>query len=429
MCLGSRLRPAVVAALLCSVATDSSVPVAGGAVECWTDGITPGQCCNEIYGHRGNPNCWDAHVHTYETCCGGQPYRAADCPAFIANFGFGALRFRGDAVERCAQRMDAAPGLCNAANATRVSCPACAALSEHLVRYIACVRQEQHGPGAEGVEGSAAVVGGAHYPTVLRPRFRGRDFTLLAPAFDAYVGSQLLSEGVWNRHEARLLTRLLPPGGVAVDAGANIGAFTLPLAQRAGAAGEVHAFEPFRLLFQCLNANVMLNGLANVHTHQLGLGNRTEAVRRRQPDLNIISNPSKMHVAEQVASDFLVRRDPRPGALEAVHVRRLDEVDLGPRGPALVKVDVESMELPLLQGAEATLRRHRPVLYVEDSEVPPDSDGRHRPTRVMRFLDGRGYLAVDLVRSGLADATSTLFVPQERREAVLRRLGDIRWGE
>jgi len=380
-------------------------------VECWTDGITPGQCCNEIYGHRGNPNCWDAHVHTYETCCGGQPYRAADCPAFIANFGFGALRFRGDAVERCAQRMDAAPGLCNAANATRVSCPACAALSEHLVRYIACVRQEQHGPGAEGVEGSAAVVGGAHYPTVLRPRFRGRDFTLLAPAFDAYVGSQLLSEGVWNRHEARLLTRLLPPGGVAVDAGANIGAFTLPLAQRAGAAGEVHAFEPFRLPYQILTANCALNGLQSCFTHHRALGSRAARKLSRMPGLNAIGNPSKMHVADHVASEMHIHYEPH--RWETVEVVPLD--DLALTRLHLLKIDVESMELEVLRGAEQTLRRHRPVIYVEDSQA----DGPTRPTVVQRLLtDVHGYECRDLASEGVPGMTSLLCAPGERPAAL-----------
>ena len=37
--------------------------------------------------------------------------------------------------------------------------------------------------------------------------------------------------------------------------GANVGGFTVPLAERVGPDGEVHAFEPFRKVFQHLNAN------------------------------------------------------------------------------------------------------------------------------------------------------------------------------
>ena len=52
-------------------------------------------------------------------------------------------------------------------------------------------------------------------------------------------------------------------------------------------------------------------------------------------------------------------------AQEDVEVVRLDDVPL--RGLDLVKIDVESMELDLLQGAERTLAAFRPVIYVEDS--------------------------------------------------------------
>jgi len=268
-------------------------------------------------------------------------------------------------------------------------------------------------------------VGGWHYPAIFVPRTGRRDFSVAAPAFDAYVGNRLVIDGAWMYHEVKLLLGLTGPGDVVVDAGANIGGFTLPLAKHVGPEGLVHAFEPFRLLFQCLNANVMLNGLSNVHTHQLGLGNQTDVVRQRQPNLNVVSNPSKMHLPARVASELLVRKD--QSAQEAVRIARLDDVDLGPRGPSMVKVDVESMELALLQGASGVLQRHRPLLYVEDSEVPPDSDGRHRPTRVMEFLYSRGYLFVDLIRSGLQDATSMLFVPQEKREEVMERLRAIDW--
>merc|ERR1719188_1840975 len=229
-------------------------------------------------------------------------------------------------------------------------------------------------------------------------------------------------------HEVQLLVGLTRPGDVIVDAGANIGGFALPLAKHVGVDGRVHAFEPFRLLFQCLNANVMLNGLSNVHTYQAGLGNTTESVKRRQPNLNAISNPSKMHVAAQVASELMVRQDPRPRAAEAVQVMRLDDLDFGQQGPSMIKVDVESMEMPMLQGADRVIRQYRPSLYVEDSEVPLESDGRHRPTRVMQFLHQRDYLAVDLIRSGFTDATSTLFVPRSREQDMLDRLKYIRWG-
>merc|ERR1711990_950126 len=96
-------------------------------------------------------------------------------------------------------------------------------------------------------------------------------------------------------------------------------------------------------------------------------GNKSETVKLRQPNLNAMSNPSKMHVAAEVASELFVRRDPRIEAAETVQVKRIDDIDFGKRGPNIIKVDVESMELALVQGATEVLHRYRPTLYIEDS--------------------------------------------------------------
>lgn len=404
-----------------------------GNPSCWTHGFTFEQCCGIIYGRRGNPHCWDAGQHNFDFCCRGEQFTPQGCLDFATNFDFAMLLNNIPAWERCVAAMEDDAVNCNSAEATEARCPACADLSSMAVEHIRCVRQEQSRTGkSDGSSGDdhnepRALVGGWHYPTLFVPRKSGREFSVAAPAFDAYVGNRLVTDGHWMAHEIALVKGLMKPGEVFIDAGANIGAFTLPLAKHLGPEGTVHAFEPFRLLFQCLNANIMLNGLSNVFTYQVGLGNVTGRVERRQPNLNAFSNPSKMHVAEFVASELMVRTDPRPDAEEWVQVQRLDDIDFGRRGPDFMKVDVESMELALVQGGEQMLQRYRPSLYIEDSEVPEGSDGRHRPTRLTTFLFVRGYLMVDLIRSGFADATSTLFVPQEKESEVIHRLNTLQF--
>merc|ERR1719330_76871 len=157
----------------------------------------------------------------------------------------------------------------------------------------------------------------------------------------------MITDGNWNEQEVQLLTWFLPGGG-AVDAGANIGAFTLPLSRRVGASGQVHAFEPFRLTYQLLTANCALNGLQSCFTHHKGLGSSAARKTVRMPGLNAIGNPSKMFVADQVASQMHIHYDKTHR--ETVEVMALDELPL-PRLD-LIKIDVESMEFEVLQGAE-----------------------------------------------------------------------------
>lgn len=334
-------------------------------------------------------------------------------------------------MEVCAGHMEADPLNCNSANTTRYSCPKCAEVSENLITYIRCVRQEQERPGVGGLGsgsrstaardsetvddlrmeggGSRVFVQGVHHPTLLRPRVHDAGFALVAAAFDAYVGDQLIHEGHWMPQETALMNGLLNPGDVAVDAGANIGGFTLPMSRRVGIEGQVHAFEPFRLTYQLLTANCAINGLQSCFTHHKGLGSKTASRLLRMPGFNGVGNPSKMFVADAVASEMHIHYDKHE---ETVEIIRLDDVPL-PR-LALIKIDVESMELHVLQGAEQTLRRFRPVIYVEDSEAG-DMISLVTLTPVMRLLqDKHGYQCINLPQSGLVTMTSLLCAPAER---------------
>jgi FkbM family methyltransferase len=64
--------------------------------------------------------------------------------------------------------------------------------------------------------------------------------------------------GVFERSTVNAYTRLIRPGDIVLDIGANIGAHTLPLAKCVGRDGHVYAFEPTSA-FRKLNANIALN--------------------------------------------------------------------------------------------------------------------------------------------------------------------------
>src|SRR6186997_961635 len=87
---------------------------------------------------------------------------------------------------------------------------------------------------------------------------------------DRFVGRSLARYGEYSHDETVLFEQVVKPGWVVVEAGANIGTHTLALSRLAGASGQVHAFEPQRLVFQTLCANLALNHCTNVYAHQAG---------------------------------------------------------------------------------------------------------------------------------------------------------------
>lgn len=187
------------------------------------------------------------------------------------------------------------------------------------------------------------------------------------PAYDINVGNTLRHRGTFDLRMSYALQAICRRGDVVLDVGANLGAFTVPMAERVGPQGVVHAFEPFRLVFQHLNANVALNGLSNVYTHNVAIGRQEKVLEIYAPDLTTFNTPSAMRVGQQKTREAAARFDhvAYEQAPSKVAVKTLDSFDFGPRVD-VIKIDVEFMELEVVLGARETINRYRPVIWAEN---------------------------------------------------------------
>ena len=134
------------------------------------------------------------------------------------------------------------------------------------------------------------------------------------------------------------------PGDVVYDIGANMGLFSIMLGHRVGASGLVIAFEPQSQVFEHLQSNIRLNGLANVRAFRSALG-----ADRETAFVSIAK--------ESVLSRLRTAEDSAAGPREAVDVVVGDEFvkaeDLPV--PRLVKIDVEGAEYGVIRGLSRTL--------------------------------------------------------------------------
>jgi FkbM family methyltransferase len=171
---------------------------------------------------------------------------------------------------------------------------------------------------------------------------------------DQYIGRALDLYGEYSEFEIDLFRQILRPGATAVEVGANLGAHTVFLGQATAPGGTVHAFEPQRIIFQLLCANVALNGLTNVHTHQSAVGRAPGTIVVPRLDYSRVNNFGGLSLAEA-------------GDGELVPLSTLDSLHLPECH--LLKIDVEGMEGEVIAGAEALIRRCRPALYVENDRL------------------------------------------------------------
>merc|ERR1719454_949167 len=105
--------------------------------------------------------------------------------------------------------------------------------------------------------------------------------------------------GTMNVIQNYEMQAILRPGDVVIDAGANLGSYTIPFAERVGRKGKVLAFEPFRWLHQITTANVALNGLSNVWVFPVGLSTEFSRFEARPPQLRFFSSPGGMKLHNQ----------------------------------------------------------------------------------------------------------------------------------
>jgi FkbM family methyltransferase len=166
------------------------------------------------------------------------------------------------------------------------------------------------------------------------------------------------------RRDCRVLRRLIKPGDVILDVGANIGYFCLLFAKWLRGTGRVYAFEPFPRTVERLKRNLELNPRlkALVHLRETAVSDFVGSLSMSAPDegnsgCNYLSARGKADVAVTTLDAF-------------VQQESFSRVDL-------IKVDVEGSEVALLKGARETLERFRPLVMIE---VNPSTLGRFQHT-------------------------------------------------
>jgi FkbM family methyltransferase len=212
--------------------------------------------------------------------------------------------------------------------------------------------------------------------------------------YSEVVGFLMLVQGSFERAEVETMIEAARPGTVAVDVGAHVGIFTVPLAHAVGAGGSVWAFEPQPENLERLQANLAENHRTNVSLF---------GAAASDADGGLL-----FHVADDSAygsTGEVLQGRGTVGSLK-VQALRLDTVWKGDgmRPVSVVKIDVEGAELAVLRGAQELIRRCRPVLLVETAT----SD---QLAEIERYLSALGYEKRD--PKGFA-ARNHLFVPFER---------------
>lgn len=158
---------------------------------------------------------------------------------------------------------------------------------------------------------------------------------------DVGIASHLMLEGFWEMWVTKVMMQSVRRGSVVADIGANLGYFTLLLADLTGAEGRVLSFEPNAALTPLLRKSIEVNGFApftDFHEMALGASAGTAGIEAR---------------TDQPGGGRTVADD---GGHARVRLGRFDAIPHA-LDVEFIKMDVEGFEPEVWKGMTGVLER------------------------------------------------------------------------
>jgi FkbM family methyltransferase len=220
---------------------------------------------------------------------------------------------------------------------------------------------------------------------ILQGPLRGKQWIVGAHTHGCWLGS-------YEFTKQALFAKLVKPGAVVYDVGANAGFYTLLAALRAGPTGRVVAFEPLPRNLYYLQEHVRLNATNRVVILDV-------AVAKGPGTSRFYSTRGSAQGSLSDEGDIEVRTT----SLDSLVASRV----VPP--PTLIKMDIEGNEFEALDGAQCVLRDYAPtiLLATHGSEV-------HRAC--IALLRECNYEIRPVTGSSIDDSDELLATPRAREQ-------------
>lgn len=210
------------------------------------------------------------------------------------------------------------------------------------------------------------------------------------------MGFSIFWTGFHELRESIFLHKFLKPEMVLVDAGANMGEYSLFAGKRL-VKGKVLSFEPMPKIATLLEENIRLNNLSNIQIFRYGLSDKEGVLPFHELDakdgnegLSTFFPGSKK--VKQVMSAPLKAFDHE---FDSYGITRID----------FMKFDIEGGELSALRGAKQSIEKFKPLVMVEINDATYAAAG-YSSQDIYNFFTAIAYLPYQIVGDGKLKAAS-----------------------
>lgn len=175
---------------------------------------------------------------------------------------------------------------------------------------------------------------------------------------EVYTNKAFSLEGPYEYREV-----MIKPGDFVIDAGANVGLFSVVASKKAGLEGRIFSFEPIEEARSFLEYNVGINKCSNVAIQADALGecdgyvdflvDPGEGIELSSKTLNVHGKSAHIQKVYQITLDAFVANN------------NIEKVDF-------IKADIEGAERDLLAGSQQVIKRFKPRIALRTYHLPDD---------------------------------------------------------
>ncbi|MEO9070116.1 MAG: FkbM family methyltransferase [Ginsengibacter sp.] len=190
------------------------------------------------------------------------------------------------------------------------------------------------------------------------------------------VGRDLFFDGIYEPRTIRIIEKNLSEGDVMIDAGANIGAISLPIAKKKNV--TIFGFEPAHHIYKTLQKNIVINKLKNMKALPLALSNEAGEVDFYESD--------RVHGWSGIVKidSFLHYKVPATTLDSFTKENNIEEI-------AVLKVDVQGWEYFVLKGAEELINQKKIKNIIFEFEWWAEKNAGLDMGAAQNFLLSKGY--------------------------------------
>jgi len=192
---------------------------------------------------------------------------------------------------------------------------------------------------------------------------------MVPSSLEAITTYVILEQEKWFEKETAFLARWLRPGMTAIDIGANLGVYSLPIARLVGPEGQVFSYEPASETRRLLATSKARNGAGNLHIIAAALSD----------------SEREGHLVLGASSELNTLDGSGPG--ESVRITSLDAEEKAGNWGAIdfIKIDAEGEEERILAGARSFFAERSPLVMFEVRAVAKQNENLPSAFAAMGF--------------------------------------------